>query len=223
MTGALRQLPRIVPAAPDRPAVGGPDHPIRKITRQIALESGGWGDERRAKVRTLFDGLAPEWHTRQTPERGEALRDALARGDVPAGPGPCLELGCGTGAGTAELAARFDELVAVDLSREMLARVPRGVARCVQADASTLPLANGWARVIVLVNMLLFPDEVDRVLAPGGALVWVNSLGECTPIHLPAADVASALPGRWIGLASEAGWGTWCVLRRDRDEPRGGP
>jgi len=42
----------------------------------------------------------------------------------------------------------------------------------------------------------------------------VNSLGECTPIHLPAEDVARALPGEWAGTAAEAGWGTWCVLRR---------
>ena len=67
----------------------------------------------------------------------------------------------------------------------------------------------------MLVNALLFPAEVARVLAPGGALVWVNSLGDATPIHLSAADVAKALPGGWGGPASDAGWGTWCVLRRN--------
>jgi hypothetical protein len=53
-----------------------------------------------------------------------------------------------------------------------------------------------------------------RVLAPGGSLLWVNSLGDRTPIHLPAEDVEKALPGDWNGLAADAGWGTWCALRR---------
>ena len=39
-----------------------------------------------------------------------------------------------------------------------------------------------------------------------------NTLG--TPIYLPADDVERALPGRWRGTDSEAGWGTWAVLRR---------
>lgn len=215
MTDSLLRLPRTVPAAPGRPEVGGPDHPIRNVTRQIAFESGGWGPERAAKVRALFDGLAPEWQARQTAERAEALRDALDRGEVGSRDLHCLELGCGTGFGTQALANRFDTLVAVDLSGEMLSRAPVGAAQYVQADSGSLPLRSDWAEVVVLVNMLLFPAEVDRVLAPGGALVWVNSLGDATPIHLSAADVRAALPGAWSGLASEAGWGTWCVLRRD--------
>ena len=79
-----------------------------------------------------------------------------------------------------------------------------------------MPLRDGSADVVILENMLLFPQEVARVLAPDGALVWVNSLGAGTPIYLPAEDVALAMPGNWSGVASEAGWGTWCVLRRAR-------
>ena len=66
----------------------------------------------------------------------------------------------------------------------------------------------------MLVNCFLFPDEVDRVLAPDGVIVWVNSSGAETPIHLPSDDVVAALPGRWEGVQSTAGLGTWCVLRR---------
>jgi SAM-dependent methyltransferase len=218
VTGALVQLPRTVPAAPGRPEVGGPDHPIRKVTRQIAFESGAWGAERATKVRALFDGLAPEWQARETAERGEALRDALERGEVGGRERRCLELGCGTGFGTRALRERFDTLVAMDLSREMLARTAPGAALYVQADASALPLRSGWADVIVLINMLLFPAELERALAPAGTLVWVNSLGDATPIHLSATDVQSALPGGWTGLASEAGWGTWCTLRRTQPD-----
>jgi hypothetical protein len=77
-----------------------------------------------------------------------------------------------------------------------------------------LPLADGAAEAVVLVNCFLFPQEVDRVLAPDGVVVWVNSSGDQTPIHLPPSDVVAALPGRWQGVESEAGAGLWCVLRR---------
>jgi len=69
----------------------------------------------------------------------------------------------------------------------------------------------------VLINAFLFPVEVDRVLAPGGLVVWVNSSGESTPIHLTAEEVVEVLPGDWDGVAARAGVGTWCVLHRRSD------
>jgi hypothetical protein len=68
---------------------------------------------------------------------------------------------------------------------------------------------------VVLVNCFLFPQEVVRVLSPGGVVVWVNSSGTNTPIHLPCDDVLAALPGRWAGVQSQAGVGIWCVVHRD--------
>jgi SAM-dependent methyltransferase len=210
---------------------GNDAHPMRQVTRQVAFEPGGWTPERAGKVTELFDGLAPEWHTRMSSERMTSLTDALDRGGVdaavtavdtagaglatPGGP-LVVELGSGTGFGTPYLVDRYRRVVAVDLSFEMLrhAAATSTDAPRVQADASRLPLRDGGAAVVVLVNMLLFPAEVDRVLAPGGVVVWVNSLGERTPIHLPADDVARALPGRWDGVASRAAGGTWCVLHR---------
>lgn len=35
-----------------------------------------------------------------------------------------------------------------------------------------------------------------------------------TPIHLRTEEVAAVLPGEWRGVASRAGQGSWCVLRR---------
>lgn len=64
--------------------------------------------------------------------------------------------------------------------------------------------------------MFLFPDEVECVLAPGGCVVWVNSSGEATPIHLLPDEVAEALPGTWEGTGARAGTGLWTVLRRSR-------
>ena len=185
---------------------------MRKVTRQVAFEPDGWTPDRAAKVAGLFNGLAPEWHTRLGEGRDIPLRDALERGGV-AGQW-CLEIGAGIGGTTPMLVERFALVLALDIAIEMLRLAPVDVGHRVLADATALPLPAGCADVILLENALLFPTEMDRVLAPDGALVWVNSLGDATPIHLSAEDVARALPGAWSGTAADAGWGTWCVLRR---------
>ncbi len=211
----ITNLPRVVAdrtAPPVEPA--GPDHPMRVVTRQVAFEPGGWTDERRARVADLFDGLAPEWHTRDHPGRDQPLLDALDRGGPFPEPATALEIGSGTGMATGRLAERFTRVVALDLAFEMLRRAPADQAPRVQADADALPLPNLSVDVAVLVNALLFPAELDRILTPAGRLVWVNTRGPHTPIHLSADDVATAMPGRWDGVAAEAGPGTWCVLRR---------
>ena len=187
------------------------DHPMRTVVRQVAFEPDGWTPERARKVEALFDGLAPEWHTRMGPDRLGALSDALDRGGVTGT--VCLELGSGTGFATPILVDRFASVLAMDLSAEMLALAPP-VAPRVRVDASKLPVRAASADVVVLVNMLLFPAEMARVLHPAGALVWVNTSGPATPIHLPADDVMRALGSPWVGVASSAGAGTWCVARR---------
>ncbi len=184
---------------------------MRAVTRQIALEPGGWTRERRVKVVDLFDGLAPEWHTHlDDPQRTAPLTDAYERGGIVPG-GMCLEIGSGDGANTDFLMARHELVVAVDLSFEM---VRRGRGLRVRADAGDAPLRTGSIDAAVLVNAFLFPTEIDRLLAPGGVVVWVNTAGDQTPIHLAAETVEEALPGAWEGLGSDAGWGTWSVWRR---------
>ena len=78
----IRTLETVVPPEPDRPEMAGPDHPMRKVTRDVAFEPGGWTPERAEKVALLFDTLAPEWQERTSNERRAPLKDALARGDV---------------------------------------------------------------------------------------------------------------------------------------------
>lgn len=218
--GRLRFLDAVVAADPSRPA---PDaaaavHPMREVTRQVAFESGvggagggAWTPERRAKVAALFDDLAPTWHERRAqPQRTAALEDAYARGGIPEG-GVCLEVGSGDGANTGFLAGHHDIVIAADLSIEMLRHAAAGVGDRVQADTSATPIRSGAVDVAVLVNALLFPAEMARL---ADVLVWVNTAGDLTPIHLTAEEVDRVLPGTWDGVASTAGWGTWAVFRR---------
>ncbi len=198
----------------------GPDHPMRKITRSIAFDTGDddaetpWSPDRAVRVADLFDGLAAEWSERQVnADKAAPVNDALSRGNVDLDV-DWLELGTGTGAGMRLLHGRVASLVATDLSSEMLLHAPDGLAPKVRADASMLPFVDDQFDAILLINMLLFPLEVDRVLRPNGVIVWVNTKGDQTPIHLPPRDVAAALPGEWNGVESRAGSGLWCVLRR---------
>ncbi len=209
----IEHLPRIVPAAPGPPAGAGAEHPMRQVTVRVAADPASWDDALRAEVAAFFDELADEWHTRASQHRHEPVLDALTRGGTIRG--PVLEVGSGTGLTTALLCEVLGEaVVALDLSWEMLRRAPAEAGARLQADASRLPVRPGSLGTIVLENAFLFGPEVDAALAPDGAVVWINSNGSRTPIHLPVEEVAASLPGEWGGVASEAGWGTWGVLRR---------
>jgi SAM-dependent methyltransferase len=212
---SLRVLPAV--GDPDRRAAGpsleeATAHPMREVTRQIAFQPGGWTPERAAKVAALFDGLAPDWQQRVGPGRLDAVADALDRGDVRGE--RCLELGSGIGFATELLASRFRTVLAADLSWEMLRRAPAQAGTRVWADSARLPVRTASADVVVLINMFLFRAEVSRVLRPGGCIVWVSSLGDRTPIYLPASEVLAALGDGWSATASQCGEATWCVARR---------
>jgi SAM-dependent methyltransferase len=196
----------------DPPEDIGTGHEMRRITEAVAADASAWTPELAAQVGRFFDERAADWHTRSNARSEVVLADLLDRCDGFAE--PMVELGAGTGSGTHHLAERFDHVVAGDLSGEMLRRLPAELASRVRLDASVLPFASGSVGTLVCVNMLLFADEVRRVLAADGALVWVSSIGECTPIHLSAEQVAAALGGDFEVTASRAGWGTWAVARR---------
>ena len=76
----IEHLPRVVPASSAGTSAAGPDHPMRRVTRQIAFEPGGWTPERAAKVAAVFEELAPEWHTRAGEFRLEVVAEACSPG-----------------------------------------------------------------------------------------------------------------------------------------------
>lgn len=209
----------IAPAAGDAPPGLAADHPMRAVTRAVAFDPGAWDVQMRQQVADLFDSLADEWSTRDIPGREAPVVDAFDRGLGAAPPAlrrVGLDIGAGNGLHTRYLAPHLPVLASVDLSLEMLVRAPAAPAHRLQADASVLPVADACVDVLVLCNAFLFPAEADRVLAPEGVVVWVNSRGPGTPIHLLATEVEDALPGAWDGVASTAGWGTWSVHWRRR-------
>jgi protein-L-isoaspartate O-methyltransferase len=214
---AIQHLPPIAIEGHQSSGAGGPEHPMRIATRRAAgLDAAGWTGELRSQVEDYFDGIAAEWHTRITPQRIAVVTDALSRGldamDVPNG--PAVEVGSGIGTYSSLLAERFATVVAIDLSLAMLKFAPIEPAHRIQADGARLPLRDSSAAAVVLINAFLFPAEVERVLSPDGALVWVNSSGEQTPIYLSVDDLVARLTGEWTGTSSRAGEGHWCVLRR---------
>ena len=217
LMGPIQYLPAVVIEGHQSSGSGTPDHPMRIATRRAAgLEPGGWTGELRSEVAGFFDDLAGEWHTRTSPQRTAVVMDALTRGLDPLrlDGGLAIEVGSGIGTYSALIAQRFARALAVDLSLSMLQRAPSVPAHRVQADAARLPVRDGSATAVVLINAFLFPAEVERVLSRDGAILWVNISGEQTPIHLSPDDLLAALPGSWRGIASRAGEGTWCVLRR---------
>lgn len=189
----------------------GPDHPMRILTRAKAFGEP-WSAADSARVQEIFDGLAPAWSERHVdPTKAAPVSDAFERGAVP-DTGDWLEVGSGTGAGARILDGRVGSLVCTDLAAEMLAHAP-DLAPKARADASQLPFPDDSFDAVLLINMLLFPTEIDRVLRLGGTVLWVNTLGDQTPIHLPAADVLEALPGHWQGVTANAGTGFWLTAR----------
>jgi SAM-dependent methyltransferase len=214
MAPPLTHLPRLIPADEVRELIHGERHPMREVTRATAFEDGSWTRERASEVASFFDVQSTDWDARFGTDESRVvhLDDALRRGG-PIRFGRCADIGCGTGVATTWLARHFEAVVGLDLSPAMLRHAPSGPG-LVLADNATLPIASASQDAVVLMNAFLFANEVARVLAPDGVVVWISSIGADTPIYLPPDEVADTLPGAWTGVWSEAADGTWAVLRR---------
>jgi ubiquinone/menaquinone biosynthesis C-methylase UbiE len=126
-----------------------------------------------------FDALAEHYDlTRGGEQRGdEYAADVDAR--LPAGEGPILEIGVGTGVVALGLRRRRRAVVGVDISAPMLRRAHERLGPCVmRGDAMALPVATAavahavsvWVVHAVPDPVRLFREAV-RVIRPGGRFV----------------------------------------------------
>ena len=187
------------------------------VVRRPAL----WRLFRRVTERQ-FDRLAPQWDATRRPGFQAPFERALEEVDPPR---RALDLGTGTGAGALLIAARFPdaEVVGVDLSAGMVAEAERKIApalrgrvRFEQADAAALPFADGAFDLVAHGNMIPFWDELARVVAPGGRVLFSFSLGPETPIWVAPARLRTELGRRGFADFAEvsAGRGTAFLARK---------
>ncbi|HEX5470150.1 MAG TPA: class I SAM-dependent methyltransferase [Gaiellaceae bacterium] len=177
----------------------------------------------RTAIRRQFGSLASSWEGRLGPEALVPLEAALDRLAAP--PRKALDLGTGTGKAARVVATRFAdaEVVGVDLAPEMVEEARRvlpaelrGRVSFAVADGAELPFADGEFDLVVLQNAIPFFDELARVTAPAGTVVFAFSHGPETPIWVPPATLRAQLAAVGLAEAEElsAGPGTALVARR---------
>ncbi|MCM2419097.1 class I SAM-dependent methyltransferase [Streptomyces sp. RKAG293] len=207
-------LPRVLPSPDGKPLPPRDTaDAFRTFARDLAAGRRPWTAAEAGFLGGLFDQLAADWDSAQATGRDDPLRDALTRGG-PLPNGTCLEVGSGTGQFTPLLATAFPTVLSLDLSEQMLHQAADRSPTRVRADASALPVPDASIAAIAAIDMLLFPTEIARVLAPDGVLRWINQLGPEGPLYVPSEDVAAAIPGQWHTIEATAGWGSWAVIRR---------
>lgn len=177
----------------------------------------------RAPVRRQFQQLAPKWDAMRSPDHLASFEAALEAVTDP--PRHALDLGTGTGAAAVAIARRWPdaEVVGADVAEAMLEEAGRKLpddlaerVRFVRADAASLPFEDGEFELVGLANMIPFFDELDRVLAPGGHVVFGFSVGPQTPIYVSPGRLREELERRGFGdfRELEAGPGTAFLARK---------
>ena len=168
----------------------------------------------RGPMRKQFDRLAPVWDSMRDPQAFAPVEVALER--LPSPPRHVLDLGTGTGSVARLVASRFPEadVVGADISERMIdearKRTDSQRVRYEVADAERLPYDDGSFDLVTLGNMIPFFDELTRIVASGGHVLFAFSGGPGTPIYVAPARLRDELGRRGFVEFAElsAGRGT---------------
>jgi SAM-dependent methyltransferase len=180
----------------------------------------------RRPLQTQFDRLASVWEDRIGPEGLIPLDAALER--LPEPPRKVLDLGTGTGKAARLVARQFAQadVTGVDLSPKMIAEANRllpkelaGRVRFQVADANELPFDEGAFDLVVLMNMIPFFEELARVTAQGGRVVFASTRGSETPIYVPPETLRARLGAVGFGEFEEVFAGEGSAFLARRQEP----
>jgi len=194
----------------------------RFTTNQVVRWPRAWPLFRRL-TRAQFNRMAPVWDEMRSTDAFAPIEVALDSLEL--APRRVLDLGTGTGRAAFLLARRYPEaeVVGADLAADMLAEARRLTppeladrVRFEEADAEKLPYANGSFELVSLANMIPFFDELARVTAQGGAVVFSFSAGPQTPIYVPPEVLKAQLAARGFSEFAEfaAGNGTSLVAQK---------
>jgi ubiquinone/menaquinone biosynthesis C-methylase UbiE len=203
--------------------VAGPRfHPARILTRLEFRSPAAHRLVTRLHVRR-FDELAPCWdgirgeHTDST-----RMLDAVLSELAITSPRRVLDVGTGTGQAAFVLADRFPDagIDAVDVSPAMIAAAREkdagGRVTFAVADAGRLPFADGTFDLALALLVMPYPEELLRVLAPGGWAAFLYPMGPGTPIWFPASMIRPRLlrAGFSAVASGSVGPGEWTAGRR---------
>jgi SAM-dependent methyltransferase len=136
-------------------------------------------------------------------------------------PARALDIGTGTGTGAFFLASRYRsaEVVGIDLSPEMIALAKAkaasrdGTVRFEVADIATFRPGTAFD-LILMMNMPPFFDQVARLLAPGGYVVSIASLGPSTPFYTSPATLERGFARRGLRTVASDPGRTYHVAER---------
>jgi len=194
----------------------------RLTTNAVVARPRLWRFFRRL-TRAQFDRLAPEWTGMRSADAFAALE--LAVDALPEPPRRALDLGTGTGLAAFAVARRFPEaeVVGVDLAGRMVEQARAGTPSELEGrvtfetgDAEHVPFPDGSFDLVTLANMIPFFDELARVVAPGGHVVFSFSSGPQTPIWVSPDRLRRELEtGGFADFADfEDGAGTALLARK---------
>lgn len=162
----------------------------------------------RGFTQRFWDGMATEWADRASPDRAAALAAGAAQ--VPGTPARVLEIGSGTGDGTAVLRQAFPdaEITGVDLAQNMVEAASRNVpsASFQVADAAKLPFPDDSFDLVAQLNVPFYARELKRVVKPDGHILVASTIGPATPYYTPHGFLRKKLTEVASGKAGHGDW-----------------